>query len=158
MLYLTIKGTKQHDPKGQIEVDRAAEVLFADFGEYARPELTREYLSKPENVLIASDSALCILLGAGSEGQILWLMWVKPTARGKGLGSALLSYVLDTYASDHYLRLQCPAERVAFYQRHGFHVLFTADRGSYACMAGPAKNADEVQRLLPKSLRRRSGA
>lgn len=151
--YQTIKGKKQHEPSDQVVVDRAARVLYKQFGDETHPELTRELLSKPQNVLVASDSALCIILRADEKVPTAWRMWVEPTARGKGLGSALFAHVVEKYASDRHMKLDCSIELVGFYERHGFHVRLTAQAGRYAYMAGPAETPDEVQYLLPRSLR-----
>lgn len=151
---LRIDGASQHLPRNQQHVDRAAEVLSKQFGmDYASRELVREHMSKPDSVLLCSDQAVAIILRAGTKDQRLWLMWVRPGDRGNGVGGALLRRILDTFATTHFLRLDCPAEREAFYRRHGFHTLFTAEEGRFCYMAGPARGAEDVRVLLPASRR-----
>jgi GNAT superfamily N-acetyltransferase len=154
MNIVTISGAEHHSPEAQVYVDRAATVLPSTFGpDYASRADILETLTEPAHVLLATTVALALLQRAGTEHQRLWLMWVDPADRGKGIGSALLRHIIATYTRDHPLRLDCPATREAFYQRHGFHTLFTADEGQFCYMAGPAESRAEIQYLLPAALR-----
>ena len=147
--YTTIPGARQHSAANQQHVDRAAHVLSTEFGNYASPDVVREHMADPQNVLVSPDTGVALVLRAGEEDQRLWLMWVEEKARGQGIGSTLLKHVLEAYTADHLMKLDCPAEREDFYKRHGFHSLFTASEGAYVYMAGPAERAADVQHLLP---------
>ena len=154
MTYTTIPGARQHSAANQQHVDRAAHVLSTEFGNSASPDVVRERMADPQNVLVSSDTGVALVLRAGEEDQKLWLMWVEEKARGQGIGSALLKHVLEAYTADHLMRLHCPVERVNFYKRHGFHALATASGGAYVHMAGPAESEADVQHLLlPPALR-----
>jgi GNAT superfamily N-acetyltransferase len=152
--YTRIDGASQHSPAAQQQVDRATEVLSREFGDqYASPERIRAHLSNPENVILTSEDALAIVLAHRTTHPRLWLMWVSPARRGKGLGSELLTFVITNFAAKTYLRLDCPAEREGFYRRHGFHTLLTAQGGRFCYMAGPADHVEDVLHLLPAALR-----
>src|SRR5438552_2614724 len=155
MTVTTIRGAEHHSPEAQVHVDRAADVLPSVFGgsNYSS-ESVRLALSDPANVLLATTNALAVLLGAGTERQRLWLMWVDPAERGKGVGSALLGHIIAAYTGNHPMSLNCPAAREAFYRRHDFHTLFTAEDGQFCYMAGPAESRADLQHLLPPPLRR----
>lgn len=156
MAIITIKGSDRHGDVAEQHVRRAAAVLSAEFGVgYASIDEVNNVLGDPDNVLFVSSDALAVVTRAGLPRQRLWLMWVDSAARGRGVGSQLLNDIVTTYAQEHLMRLQCPAAREGFYARHGFHRLFTAEDGAYVHMAGPAKDARDVQVLLPPALRRR---
>jgi hypothetical protein len=73
MTYRQIRGAQRHEPHDQESVDRAVEVLSAEFGEsYAPVQRIRNALSDPQNVL-----------NPGANGQRLWLMWLPPICAAK---------------------------------------------------------------------------
>ena len=144
--YKTIRGAETHSAEHQQCVDHAVDVLFKQFGETHAGEIQLRWcLANPRHVLLVSDKAVALVLAAGKEGQKLHLMWVEEEARGHGLGSELLRYILSTYAADHLMKLQCPGKLEKFYKRHGFHRLFTATEGASVHMAGPAESEVDVQ-------------
>jgi GNAT superfamily N-acetyltransferase len=158
MMYETIIGAAKHAPTGQERVDRAVSVLSAEFGNTYPPDLIRQHLCNPENVLLASAEGVAIVLGAHAARKVgrtplLWLMWIEAASRGRGVGGAMLKAIVAEYAVGHPLWLQCPASREAFYNRHGFQRYGIRERGLFVDMVGPAKDKTEFLHLLPRALR-----
>jgi len=145
--YTTIRGAGEHSAEHQQHVDHAVDVLFKQFGETHAGEVQlRWLLANPRHVLLVSDTAIALVLAAGKEGQKLHLMWVEAAARGRGLGSDLLRYILSTYATDHVIKLQCPSNLENFYTRHGFRRFSTVPEDAYVQMIGAAETGADVQR------------
>ena len=149
--YTTIRGAEKHSAEHQQHVDRAADMLHkypGVWGMFDEGSLRRG-LTNPSNVLIVSDEAVAVLLDAGKAGQYFKMLCVEEEARGRGLGSKLLQYILATYTADHLMELDCPPARENFYKRHGFHTLMTRS-GEYPYMAGPAESLADAEHRLPE--------
>lgn len=152
--YTRILGAPHRSPRDKAVVDQAIAVLSKEFQGNAEPDQICERLAEPENILLASDSALAIILKAETRSQRLWLMWVHPEHRGNGIGGEFLKLIIGWFTQEHYLiRLDCPSEREPFYGRQGFHTLFSTEDGRHRYMAGPAQHRDDVVHLLPAPLR-----
>ena len=148
--YTTIRGAEKHSAEHQQQVDRAVGMLQKTpiFGLFDEGKL-RGRMAHPSNVLIVSDEAVAVLLNAGKPGQYFKMLCVEEEARGRGLGTKLLQYILATYATEHVMELDCPPERENFYKRHGFHTLMTGG-GKYPYMVGPAESVADAEHRLPE--------
>ncbi len=108
--YTTIRGAEKYSAEHQQHVDRAVDMLHkypGIWGMFDEGRLRRA-LTNPSNVLIVSDEAVAVLLSAGKAGQKFKMLCVEEEARGRGLGSKLLQYILATYATEHVMELDCP--------------------------------------------------
>ena len=59
-----------------------------------------------------------------STGAHLWILYVSPSHRGKGIGRAFVKTILEKHSGPHALSLCCTGpERAAFFQKCGFEVV-----------------------------------
>jgi GNAT superfamily N-acetyltransferase len=59
-------------------------------------------------------------------GAHLWILYVLPSHRGKGVGKEFLKRILERHAGPHPFSLCCVGpERAAFFQKCGFEIVST---------------------------------
>ena len=57
-----------------------------------------------------------------TDGSEVRRLFVEPVLQGKGIGAALLAFVIDDQQVDTLWALEKNTRAIRFYERHGFHV------------------------------------
>ena len=90
--------------------------------------------------LVRFECGVALVQGVSRPNRHLWLLFVDPSARGRGLGRAYMREIIDRYADTHYMTLNCSAKLRPFYGRLGFRVQSrTAD---FRTMQGPYRRGE----------------
>jgi GNAT superfamily N-acetyltransferase len=90
--------------------------------------------------LVRFPHGCALLQGSRGEPRHLWVLFVDPAWRGRGIGRGYVRELVQQHAGDYYLTLHCRAALRPFYGRLGFRVL--EREGDFRKMQGPFRRGE----------------
>lgn len=111
--------------------DQLAEFIVENQAELGCSGITVDDVMTPLRAgtakLVAEEHCFAVVtLSTGYQGTFipyLWLLFVSPSERDRGLGSRLMRRLLKEFSSDNHMSMTCfGARRRKFFGRHGFRI------------------------------------